>query len=132
MTGPCAETVAPTTVSAHEGWETVCSEDRLPPERGVAALLSARRSDGAAVQVALFRTHDGSVYAIGNVDPFSGAAVLSRGIVGDRRGVPTVASPIYKQVFSLVDGRCLDDDAVSVPSYPVRVADGALQLGLPW
>jgi nitrite reductase (NADH) small subunit len=105
-------------------WETVCRYDRLQPERGVAALLGG-------VQVALFRTHDGEVYAIGNIDPFSGAAVLSRGIVGDRAGAPTVASPVYKQVFDLRDGRCLDDPAVAVPSYPVRIADGWLQVGLP-
>jgi nitrite reductase (NADH) small subunit len=81
--------------------------------------------------VALFRTHDGAVHAVGNIDPFSGAAVLSRGIVGDRAGVPTVASPVYKQAFSLVTGRCLDDPAVAVPVYPIRVADGCLQVGLP-
>ncbi|MGH3568168.1 MAG: nitrite reductase small subunit NirD, partial [Pseudonocardia sp.] len=93
-----------------------------------------RRSDSGAVidavQVALFRTHDGAVHAIGNIDPFSGAAVLSRGIVGDRRGVPTVASPVYKQVFSLLDGRCLDDADVAVLSYPVRVVGEWLQVGL--
>ncbi len=71
------------------------------------------------------------MYAIGNVDPFSKAAVLSRGIVGDRGGVPTVASPVYKQAFSLVTGQCLDDPAVRVPVYPVRIADGWLQVGLP-
>lgn len=105
-------------------WETVCRYDRLQPERGVAALL-----DG--VQVALFRTHDGAVHAIGNLDPFSGAAVLSRGIVGDRGGVPTVASPVYKQVFDLRTGACLDDPAVSVAGYPTRIADGWLQVGIP-
>lgn len=109
-------------------WETVCLLDRLLPERGAAALLAA---GGDPVQVALFRTHDGTVHAIGNVDPFSGAAVLSRGIVGDRGGVPTVASPVYKQVFSLVTGVCLDDPSVCVPVYPVRVANGWLQVGLP-
>jgi nitrite reductase (NADH) small subunit len=109
-------------------WETVCLVDRLLPERGAAALLAA---GGEPVQVALFRMLDGSLHAIGNVDPFSGAAVLSRGIVGDRGGVPTVASPVYKQAFSLATGRCLDDPAVSVPVYPVRTADGWLQVGLP-
>jgi nitrite reductase (NADH) small subunit len=104
-------------------WESVCRYERLLPERGVAALVGDR-------QIALFRTHDGEVYALGNVDPFSGAAVLSRGIVGDRGGEPTVASPVYKQVFRLRDGRCLDDPAVAVPTYPVRVADGWLQVGL--
>jgi nitrite reductase (NADH) small subunit len=115
-------------------WETVCLLDRLLPERGAAALLAA---GGEPVQVALFRLSDDAeggsdrVHAIGNVDPFSGAAVLSRGIVGDRGGVPTVASPVYKQVFSLVTGECLDDPGVRVPVYPVRIADGWLQVGLP-
>jgi nitrite reductase (NADH) small subunit len=109
-------------------WETVCLLDRLLPERGAAALLAA---GGEPVQVALFRMADGTLHAIGNVDPFSGAAVLSRGIVGDRGGVPTVASPVYKQAFSLVTGQCLDDPDVRVPVYPVRIADGWLQVGLP-
>ncbi len=114
-----------TAVHADLRWETVCAYGRLLPERGVAALIGE-------VQVAIFRLHDGSVHAVGNVDPFSCAAVMSRGIVGDRAGVPTVASPIYKQVFSLLDGTCLDDADVTLPSYPVRVDDGAVQVGLPW
>ena len=93
----------------------MCLVDRLLPERGAAALLMA---GGEPVQAALFRTHDGGVHAIANTDPFSGAAVLSRGIVGDRAGVPTVASPVYKHVFSLVTGRCLDHPDISVPVYP--------------
>ncbi len=106
-------------------WETVCAYDRLLPERGVAALIGD-------VQVAIFRLHDGTVHAVANVDPFSAAAVMSRGIVGDRAGVPTVASPIYKQVFSLLDGACLDDAGVTLASYPVRVDDGRVRVGLPW
>lgn len=103
----------------------VCRFADLQPERGVAVLLP----DGA--QVALFRTHDGAVHALSNVDPFSGAAVLSRGIVGDRNGVPVVASPIYKQAFDLLTGRCLDDEAVSVPVFDVSVADGMVLVGSP-
>jgi nitrite reductase (NADH) small subunit len=57
--------------------------------------------------------------------------VLSRGIVGDRGGVATVASPVYKQVFDLVTGRCLDDPAVAVLVFPIRAIDGSLQVGLP-
>jgi nitrite reductase (NADH) small subunit len=62
------------------------------------------------------------------MDPFSNASVLSRGIVGDRGGRPTVASPIYKQVFELATGTCLDDPTVSVATYPVRVADGIVEI----
>jgi nitrite reductase (NADH) small subunit len=109
-------------VRAH--WTAVCRYDDMIPERGVAALV-----DGVAV--AVFRTHDGALFALSNMDPFSGASVLSRGIVGDRGGSATVASPIYKQVFELVTGLCLDDPNVSVPTYPVRVVDGIVEIGPP-
>ncbi|MFG1707876.1 nitrite reductase small subunit NirD [Nonomuraea sp. M3C6] len=104
-------------------WTPICDYEAILPERGVCALV-----DG--VQVAVFRTYDGSVHALGNRDPFSGAYVLSRGIVGTRKGEPTVASPLHKQVFSLVSGVCLDEDAVSVPVYPVRVAGGCVEVSV--
>lgn len=114
-----------TAVRATGDWVVACPYDRLQPERGVAVLLP----DGH--QVAVFRTHDGSLHALGNVDPFSGAAVLSRGIVGDRAGVPVVVSPIYKQGFDLRTGRCVEDEAVAVAVYRVRVDDGTVLVGPP-
>ena len=105
-------------------WTPVCSYDDIIPERGVAALVGD-------VAVAVFRTHDGTLYALSNMDPFSSASVLSRGIVGDREGRATVASPIYKQVFELATGACLDDASVSVLTYPVRVVDGIVEIGPP-
>lgn len=110
--------------SADEVWTSACAYDYLIAGRGVGVLLD----DGS--QAALFRLDDGSVYALGNIDPFSGAAVLSRGVVGDRAGRPTVQSPIGKQAFGLDDGRCLDDPTVAVPVYRVHVApDGCVQVG---
>lgn len=100
-------------------WRPVCPLTRLPVERGVAALLDDR-------QVALFRLADGSLHALDNLDPFSGAMVLSRGVVGSRGDRPTVASPMYKQVFDLRTGACLDDDAVRVATHPVRVTSGGV------
>jgi nitrite reductase (NADH) small subunit len=105
------------------GSTVVCRYDVLVPERGVAALVGD-------VQIALFRTHDGLVFAVGNHDPFSGANVMSRGIVGSRGDVPTVASPMFKQVFDLRTGRCLDDPAVSLPVYQVEVVDGQVVVNL--
>jgi len=114
---------APVARSSGDGWVGVCDLADLQPERGVAALL-----DG--VQVALFRTFDGSLYALDNRDPFSGTYVLSRGIVGSRGETPTVASPMYKQVFDLRTGACLDDDTVGVAAYPVRLAGERVELRL--
>lgn len=105
-------------------WTTACRYDFLIPNRGVGVLLP----DGD--QVALFRLDDGSLHAIGNIDPFSGAAVMSRGIVGDRAGRATVQSPIKKQAFALDDGSCLDNPEHSLPVYPTRITpDGDVQVG---
>ncbi|MEU2076133.1 nitrite reductase small subunit NirD [Streptomyces sp. NPDC013489] len=95
-------------------WVTVCEEDRLTPGRGVAALLPDGR------QVAVFRDRSGRTYAIDNRDPFTGAQVLSRGLVGTAEGRPFVASPLLKQRFDLESGRCLDDEEVAVAVYPVQ------------
>ncbi len=102
------------TVTTVATWVDVCAYDELLPERGACALVDGR-------QVALFRTYDGSLYALSNYDPFSGAYVLSRGILGTRGGAPTVASPMYKQVFDLTSGLCLDDPGTSVPTFSIRL-----------
>jgi nitrite reductase (NADH) small subunit len=105
-------------------WTVICPYDRLQPERGVAALVGQS-------QVAVFRTNDGTVHAIDNLDPYSGAHVLSRGIVGSRGGVPTVASPMHKHVFDLRTGQCLDVPDLVVPTYPVRCRDGVVEVRCP-
>ncbi len=102
-------------------WTPVCRRDQLEPERGVAALVGGE-------QVALFLTYDGGLHAVANQDPFTGAFVLSRGIVGTRDDIPTVTSPLHKQVFDLRTGACLDDPSASVPVYGVRSRDGIIEV----
>ena len=105
-------------------WTTACRLGFLMPNRGVGVLLP----DGA--QAALFLLDDGTLHAVGNIDPFTGAAVISRGIVGDRAGRPIVASPLKKQAFALDDGVCLDDPAYELPVYATRVTPaGDVQVG---
>lgn len=109
------------TINATAQWTGVCPYSRVEPERGVAALV-----DG--VQVAIFRLHDGRLFAIGNRDPIAGAHVMSRGIVGSRADAPTVASPLHKQVYDLRTGECLDVAGVAVPTYEVRCRDGLIEV----
>jgi len=105
-------------------WVDVAAVDELTPGRGVAALVGGQ-------QVAIFLVGDGELFAVDNLDPFSGAHVMSRGIVGDRDGVPKVASPMYKQSFDLRTGRCLDDDEVALTVHPVRVEAGRVRVAVP-
>ena len=55
--------------------------------------------------------------------------VLSRGLIGDKAGIPFIASPLYKQRFDLRTGACLDDPAVSVSVYAVREKHGRIEVG---
>lgn len=110
---------APAAAGGAPAWIGICALDDIVPNTGVCALVGGD-------QVAVFRLDDDSLYAIGNFDPLSGANVLSRGIVGDIDGELVVASPIYKQHFSLESGRCLEDDEASVPVYAVRLVDGTV------
>ena len=106
-------------------WVEVCAFDDLVADRGACALVGP-------YQVALFRTSpDDALYGLSNYDPFSGACVLSRGIVGSKGDTPKVASPIFKQAFDLTTGQCLDDASVEVMAFPVRVIAGRVLVGVP-
>ena len=100
-----------------QNWSAVCALDDILPDTGVYALLGGR-------QVAVFRVGAERLFAIDNVDPNAGAAVLARGLVGSLGERVVVASPIYKHHFDLHTGECLEAPAHSVASYPVRLQDG--------
>lgn len=105
-------------------WVDVCAVDDIIPNCGAAALIAGR-------QIAIVRWGDQQIYALSNYDPFSEAFVIARGIVGDRAGCPKIASPIFKQNFDLQTGACLDDPTVTLPTYPVRVRQGRIEVGMP-
>lgn len=109
--------------SEHGEWRRVCASSALPEQAGRSAWLDGR-------SLALFRLGE-RVYALDDLDPLAGVAVLSRGLVGDCGGEPVVASPLYKQRYALMDGRCLDDPSLSVACWPVRLDGGEVwvQLG---
>jgi len=101
-------------ILAQQDWVAVCKLSDIVPDTGVCALVHGR-------QVAVFRLSDGSVYAVDNLDPFSKANVLSRGIVGDLKGELVVASPVYKQHFNLTTGQCLEEADVRIAAFRARV-----------
>ena len=107
-----------------DSWTAVCSLDQIVPNTGVCALFNGE-------QVAVFHVADREqrVFAIGNFDPNSGAAVLSRGLVGNLGERIVVASPIYKHHFDLATGECLEAPENSVASYPTRIEGGKVWIG---
>jgi len=105
-------------------WKDICETGDILPNAGRCARHGGR-------QVAIFRVRQGdrdAFYAVDNHDPFSGANVLSRGIVGSLGGKVVVASPVYKQHFCLETGQCLEEGEVKLKTWPVRVAGDRVQL----
>ena len=95
----------------------VCRVDDILPDTGVAARIGDRH-------VAIFRIGRERFHAIDNIDPRSGASVLSRGLVGNLGDRLVVASPLYKNHFDLVTGECLEAPEQSVRAHAVRVEGG--------
>lgn len=107
-------------------WVTVGKRSDLIPGSGVGALVGDR-------QVAVFwlpELYD-TLYAISNYCPISGVHLIARGIVGDIGGEPVVATPLYKQHFSLLDGRCLEESEHRLQVYPARFLGAAVQIEVP-
>lgn len=105
-----------------EVWRAVCRLVDLEVDRGVTALVHGQA-------LAIFRTGDDAVYALGNHDPFSRTSSIARGIVGRRDDVPFVGSPAHGHRFDLRTGRCLDEALSAVPAYDVEVVDGVVRVG---
>ncbi|MEE2762886.1 MAG: nitrite reductase small subunit NirD [Pseudomonadota bacterium] len=113
-------------MTARTDWKAVCTVDDLVPESGIAVW-----TEDGPVGVFYLPHRLPALFAISHTDPFSGANVLARGITGDLKGEPVVASPLYKQHFSLVTGQCLEDDTVAVKTYPVLLDGETIRLEVP-
>ena len=108
---------------SNKQWKTLCKVDDLVDNAGVCALLDNQQ------QIAIFKlpTQSKKVFAIENYDPIGKANVLYRGIVGTNQGEPIVASPLYKQQFSLETGQCLQQD-ITVRTYQTRIQAQEVQV----
>jgi nitrite reductase (NADH) small subunit len=104
-------------------WTPVCAASDILPNTGVCALVEGRH-------VAVFRVGGDQLYAIDNVDPKSGASVLSRGLVGNLGEHIVVASPLYKNHFDLRTGQCIEAPEHSVRAHAVRVDEGRVVVAL--
>ena len=111
------------TTTREPAWTAICESGDMLPNIGVCALVDNRH-------VAVFRLQDDRYFAIDNVDPRSGASVLSRGLVGSIGERIVVASPLYKNHFDLRSGECLEAPEHSVRAHAVRVQEGRVLVAL--
>lgn len=103
-------------------WKTVCKQEDLIPDVGIAAMF-----EGQQVAIFYMPKTEQKVFAIANWDPISQANVLARGLLGSQGNTLVVASPLYKQHFDLQTGQCLEED-IRIPCWPAQLIDGEVKL----
>jgi nitrite reductase (NADH) small subunit len=113
------------TITEKAKWFVACREEDVPANGGVCVKHGDK-------QIALFNfTRRGEWHASQNLCPHRMQMALSRGMIGCQDGEPKVACPFHKKTFSLVDGRCMnDDEGYRIKTYPVKVEHGLVYIGL--
>jgi nitrite reductase (NADH) small subunit len=105
-------------------WFFACRVPDVPANGGVCIKYNNE-------QIALFHfTRRGEWYATQNLCPHRQQMAISRGMIGTQNNEPKVACPFHKKTFSLVTGECLNGDECSIRTYPVKVENGLVYVGV--
>lgn len=105
-------------------WFTACRVDDVPENGGVCVKYKDE-------QIALFHfTRRNEWYATQNQCPHRQQMALSRGMIGSQQEEPKVACPFHKKTFSLQTGECLSGDDFTIRTYPVKVEEGIVFIGV--
>lgn len=105
-------------------WFYACSAEEVPGNGGVCVKYKEE-------QIALFYfARRSEWYATQNLCPHRRQMVLSRGMIGSQGEEPKVACPFHKKTFSLKTGACLNDDECAIKTYPVKVENGMVYIGM--
>jgi nitrite reductase (NADH) small subunit len=105
-------------------WHKACHVEDIPEDGGGCALIEGK-------QIAIFNfTRRGEWYATDNQCPHRQQMAVGRGMIGSHEGEPKVACPFHKKTFSLQSGKCLNDDAYQINTFPVMVKENQVYIGL--
>jgi len=111
-------------------WLKVCKQNDLVINSGVCVLVENK-------QIAIFSVNDANkpeaicLYASDNYDPIGKANVISRGILCSIGEEMAICSPLYKQHFSLIDGRCFEQNDVTLNIYAAKIEGEDVSLFVP-
>ena len=105
-------------------WFKACKTYQVPDNGGVCVKYGED-------QIALFHfARRAEWYATQNQCPHRMQMALSRGMIGSSNNEPKVACPFHKKTFSLVTGECLNGDECSIKTYPVKIENDDVFIGI--
>ena len=106
-------------------WRRVCRVEEIP-KLGARVIRAPACGNGAAADVAVFRTQDDRVFALADKCPHKGGP-LSQGIVHGRH----VTCPLHDWQVELATGQALAPDEGGTACFAVKIEDGAVFVDLP-
>ena len=107
-------------------WIPACYIDDVPENGGVCMQHGSE-------QIAIYNfKRRNEWYATQNLCPHKQQMALSRGMIGSAGDdcEPKVACPFHKKTFSLLSGECLSGDEYTIKTYPVKIEDGKVYVGI--
>ena len=105
-------------------WYRACAVEDFPDDGGLCVRIEG-------LQIAVFNFNSrGEWYATQNLCPHKQQMILSRGMIGTEEEEPKVACPFHKKTFSLRSGENLNGTECSLATYPVKVENGMVYVGL--
>jgi nitrite reductase (NADH) small subunit len=114
-----------TNIATDITWYKAGSIKDVPENGGACAMIQGN-------QIAIFNfTRSNEWFATDNMCPHKKQMILSKGMIGDVSGEPKVACPFHKKTFSLKDGHCMSGDDYFIKTYPIKVEENVIFIGLP-
>lgn len=107
-------------------WILACYENDVPENGGACVQYGDE-------QIAVYNfTRRKEWYATQNLCPHKQQMVLARGMIGStgENCDPKVACPFHKKTFSLHSGECLSGEDYTLKTYPVKLAEGKVYIGI--
>ena len=82
--------------------------------------------EGGGIAVAVFNAGDGRFYACSPICPHENGPLAEGWLEGE-----AVVCPWHGFDFDLRTGRCLVDEELAIPVYPVRRSGGSIEVEIP-
>jgi len=99
-------------------WTKICTLEDIPRQ-------GSRVLESGQGRIALFRTHDDTVFALLDRCPHKGGQ-LAQGMVCGQH----VTCPMHGWNIGLADGQAVAPDSGTAPTFPAKVEDGLVYLQL--
>ena len=97
-------------------WYRITEIENIP-------FMGSRKVEISEIEIAIFKTRDGSIFAINNICPHK-KGKLSDGLVHDKQ----VTCPLHNWEIDLSSGKALGNDSGCTGIYETKIEDGIVYL----